>query len=95
MEEDLLAESWMDLLPELDLTTPAIQNEVNLRRQQHNAQQAALQAANDARLIEPSTDAMEQVIYDEAIRLHKQAHRDLFPLSQNLIALILISTADL
>ena len=29
------------------------------------------------------------------MRLHKQAHRDLFPLSPNLIALIFISTADL
>ena len=37
-----LLESWMDLWPELDLTTPAIQQEVNLRRQQHNAIQAAL-----------------------------------------------------
>ena len=38
---------------------------------------------------------MERVIFDEAFRLHKQAHRDLFPLSQNLLALIFISTADL
>ena len=90
-----LAESWMGLLPDLDLTTPAIQNEVALRRQQHNAQQAALQAANDAHVIEPWTDEMEQVTYDEPIRLHKQAHADLFPLSQNLVALIFISIAHL
>ena len=38
---------------------------------------------------------MQQAVYDDAIRLHKQAHRDLFPLSTNLIALIFISTADL
>ena len=38
---------------------------------------------------------MEQVNGDEAIRLHKQAHRDLFPLSKNLIALIFTPTADL
>ena len=89
-------DDWCDIrsfLPELDLNAPAIHNEVNLRRQQHNAAQAALAAANDQHVIEPWTDEMEQVIYDEAIRLHKQAHRDLFPLSQNLIALI--STAHL
>ena len=85
----------MYLLPDLDLTTPAIQNQVNLRRQQHNAQQAALHAANDQHVVEPWTEEMEQAVYDEASRLHKQAHRDLFPLSQNLIALIFISIADL
>ena len=46
-------------------------------------------------MVAPWTDEMEQAIYDEAIRLHKQAHRDLFPLSQKLIAVICISTADL
>ena len=51
-------------------------------------------AADDQHMVEPWTDEMEQAIYDEAIRLQKQAHRDLFPLSQNLIALIFISTAD-
>ena len=30
---------------------------------------------------------MEQAVYVEATRLHKQAHRDIFPLFQNLIAL--------
>ena len=87
--------SWMDLLPELDLMNPAVQAEVTLRRQQHNAQQAAMQEADDQHVIKTWTDEMEQVIYDEAIRLHKQAHRDLCPLSQDLIALIFISTADL
>ena len=43
----------------------------------------------------PWNDELQQAVYDEAIRLHKQAHRDLFPLSPNLIALIFISTADL
>ena len=79
-----LAESWMDLLPDLDLNSHA-----------HNNAQAAMLAADDQHMVEPWTDEMEQAIYDEAMRLHKQAHRDLFPLSQNLIALIFISTADL
>ena len=75
--------------------SPAIQAEVVLQRQQHNAQQAAMVAADNNHVVEPWTDALEQVVYDEAIRLHKQARRDLFPLSPNRIALILISTADL
>ena len=90
-----LAEAWMDLLPELDLTTPVIQAEVTRQRNAHNTAQAAMAVADDQHMIEPWTDEMEQAIYDEAIRRHKQAHRDLFPLSQNLIALIFISTADL
>ena len=90
-----LEESWMDLLAGLDLTSPAIQAEVVLQRQRHNAQQAALLAADNNHVVEPWTDEMEQAIYDEAIRLHKQSHRDLFPLSPNLIAMIFISTADL
>ena len=52
-------------------------------------------AADDTPLAQPWTDEMQQAVYDEAIRLHRQAHRDLFPLSPNLIALIFISTADL
>ena len=90
-----LEESRMDLLAELDLMSPAIQAEVVIQRQRHNAEQAALFAADNNHVVEPWTDALEQAIYDEAIRLHKQAHRDLFPLSPNLIALIFISTADL
>ena len=90
-----LEESWMDLLAELDLMSPAVQAEVVIQRQRHNAEQAALLAADNNHVVEPWTDALEQVIYDEAIRLHKQARRDLFPLSPNLIALIFISTADL
>ena len=83
-----LAESWMDLLPDLDVDTPAIQAEVFLRKQNHNAGQAALAAANNQHVIEPWTDEMEQAIFDEATRLHKQQHSDLFPPSQNLSALI-------
>ena len=90
-----LEESWMDLLPELDLMSPAIQAEVVVQRQRHNAEQQALFAADNHHVVEPWSDVLEQVIYDEATRLHKQAHRDLFPLSPNLIALIFISTADL
>ena len=90
-----LEESWMDLCPELDLTSPPIVAEVQARRAAHQQAQAALLAANDAHVVVPWSDEMQQAVYDEAMRLHKQAHRDLFPLSPNLIALIFISTADL
>ena len=90
-----LEESWMDLCPELDLTSPAIVAEVTARRNAHNNAQAALFAADNNHVVIPWTDEMIQVVHNEAIGLHRQQHRDLFPLSPNLIALIFISTADL
>ena len=39
--------SWMDLCPELDLTSPAIVAEVTARRNAHNNAQAALHAADN------------------------------------------------
>jgi len=45
-------------------------------------------------VIEPWTDEMEQAIYDEACMFHKHQHFNLFPFSQNLSALIFVSTAD-
>jgi len=92
---DRLAESWMDLLPDLDLNPPVVQAQMTSRRNAPNNAQAALQVPDDQHVIEPWTDETQHAVYDEAIKLHKQAHRDLFPLSQNLIALIFISTADL
>ena len=90
-----LEESWMDLCPELDLTSPAIVAEVTQRRNAHNNAQAALFAADNNHVVIPWTDDMIQAVHNEAIGLHRQQHRDLFPLSPNLIALIFISTADL
>lgn len=82
------AESWMDLLPELDLLSPAVQAACNNAR-------AALAGADDQHVVEPWTNKMEQAVYDEATRLHRQAHPDLFRPSPNLIPVFLISTADL
>ena len=90
-----LEESWMDLCPELDLTSPAIVAEVTARRNAHNNAQAALHAADNNHVVIPWNDDMIQAVHNEAIGLHRQQHRDLFPLSPNLIALIFISTADL
>ena len=90
-----LEESWMDLCPELDLTSPAIVAEVTARRNAHNNAQAALHAADNNHVVIPWTDDMIQAVHNEAIGLHRQQPRDLFPLSPNLIALIFISTADL
>ena len=90
-----LEESWMDLCPELDLTSPAIVAVVTQRRNAHNNAQAALFAADNNHVVIPWNDDMIQAVHNEAIGLHRQQHRDLFPLSPNLIALIFISTADL
>ena len=94
MEEDLRNLGWT-YVQKLDLNSPPIQAEVAQRRLQHQQQQNALLAANDQHVVVPWSDELQQAVYDEAIRLHKQQHRDLFPLSPNLIALIFISTADL
>ena len=75
----------MDLQPEVDLNSPAIQAEAMLRRQNHIAQQEDVLAADDQDQVEPWTNDMEQAIYDEAMRLHRQQYRDLFPLSANMI----------
>ena len=83
-------EAWMDLCQELHLNSPPIQAEAAARRAAHNNAQNALHAANDAHAIEPWTNDTQQAVFDEAIGLHRQAHRDLFPLSPNLIALIFI-----
>ena len=50
----------------------------------HNNAQAAPAAAADQHMGEPFTHEMEQAVYDEASRLHRQAHRDLFPLFSSL-----------
>ena len=42
-----LAESWMDLLPDVDLNSPAVQAEVVRQRTAHNNAQAAVAAADD------------------------------------------------
>jgi len=90
-----LEESWMDRCPELDLNSPPVQADVLARRSVHNNAQAALHAADDTHVVQPWTDEMQQAVYDEAIKIHRQQHRDLFPLSPNLIALVSISTAGL
>lgn len=64
------AESWMDLLPELDLNSPPIQSKVVLGRNVRDNAQAALAAADDQHLVEPWTYRMEQAVFDEAFRLH-------------------------
>ena len=58
-----LEESWMDLCPELDLTSPPIVAEVQARRAAHQQAQAALQAANDAHVVVPWNDDMQQAVY--------------------------------
>ena len=49
-----------------NLNTQVFQGQIALQRQ-HNQQHAALQAANDAHVIEPWTNQMEQAVYDKPI----------------------------
>ena len=51
-----LAESWMVLLPDLDLNSPVVQAEVVRQRSAHNNAQAAMLAADDQHMVEPWTD---------------------------------------
>ena len=57
-----LEESWMDLCPELDLTSPPIVQEVQAKRAAHQQAQAALLAANDAHVVVPWNDDMQQAV---------------------------------
>jgi len=61
-----LEESWMDLCPELDLTSPAITAEVQARRAAHQNAQAALHQADENHVIQPWTDESQQAVYDAA-----------------------------
>ena len=67
----------MDLCPELDRTSPTVQAEVVARRNAHNNAQAALVAADNTHVVQPWTEEMQQAVYDEAIQIHRQQHRDL------------------
>ena len=62
-----LEESWMDLCPELDLTSPAIVAEVTARRNAHNNAQAALHAADNNHVVIPWNDDMIQAVHNELL----------------------------
>ena len=83
-----LIESWMDLIPDLDLTAPDVIAAVAQRRTAHEEQQQNLVGIAQA-----TPGAQPHVVVPNNAR--RQQQRTLFPLSDNSSALIFVSLADL
>ena len=96
-----LIESWMDLIPDLDLTAPDVIAAIAQRRTAHEEQQQNLvgmaQATPGAQphVVVPWNDEMSKQILVQLNNARRQQQRTLFPLSCNLSALIFVSLADL
>ena len=96
-----LIESWMDLIPDLDLTAPDVIAASAQRRTAHEEQQQNLvgiaQATPGAQphVVVPWNDEMPRQVLVQLNNARRQQQRTLFPLSDNLSALIFVSLADL
>eukprot|EP00435_Cladocopium_sp_Y103_P061947 s116_g23.t1 len=96
-----LMESWMDLLPEMEITNPEAVAYLTARRNAHNAEQANLegiaQAAPGAaaHVNVPWTDETALAAFNQLLNERRENQRRAFPLSANLSALIFVSLADL
>ena len=96
-----LIESWMDLLPEVTVTSPEAILFVQQRRQEHERDQqerAELAAATPgaaAHVVIPWSDELAMVAFRQFQENRRQAQRQVFPLGENLLALIFVSLADL
>ena len=96
-----LIESWMDLIPDLDLTAPDVIAAIAQRRTAHEEQQQNLvgiaQATPGAQphVVVPWNDEMSRQVLVQLNNARRQQQRTLFPLSDNLSALIFVSLADL
>ena len=96
-----LIESWMDLIPDLDLTAPDVIAAIAQRRTAHEEQPQNLvglaQATPGAQpdVVVPWNDEMSRQVHVQLNNARRQQQRTLFPLSDNLSALIFVSLADL
>ena len=96
-----LIESWMDLIPDLDLQAPEVLAAIVQRRTAHEEQQqnlvgiAAATPGAQPHVVVPWTDEMSRQILVQTNNARRQQQRTLFPLSENLSALIFVSLADL
>ena len=94
-------ESWMDLIPDLDLTAPDVIAAIAQRRTAHEEQQQNLvgiaQATPGAQphVVVPWKDEMSRQVFVQLNNARRQQQRTLFPLSDNVSALIFVSLADL
>ena len=96
-----LIESWMDLIPDLLMTSPEAILYVQQQRQDHErdqnerAQVAAATPGADPHVVIPWTDEMALVAFRQLNENRRQQQRQAFPLGENLLALIFVSQADL
>ena len=95
-----LIESWMDLVPDFDLTTPDVIAAIAQRRVAHEEQQqnlAGIAAATPGappHVNVPWNGEMSRQVLVQLNNARRQQQRQ-FPLSDNLSALIFVSLADL
>ena len=95
-----LIESWMDLLPEVTVTSPEAILFVQQRRQEHDRDQqerAEVAAASGAapHVVVPWSDELALAAFRQFQEDRRQVQRQAFPLGENLLALIFVSLADL
>ena len=94
-----LIESWMDLLPEVTVTSPEAILFVQQRRQEHERDQqerAEVAAASGTpHVAVPWTDELALAAFRQFQENRREAQRQAFPLGENLLALIFVSLADL
>ena len=96
-----LIESWMDLLPDLLITSPEAILFVGQRRQEHEDRQAELAGlaaampGGEPHVNVPWTDEHALVAFRQLNEHRRQQPRMAFPLGDNLLALIFVSLADL
>ena len=96
-----LIESWMDLLPDLLITSPEAILFVGQRRQEHEdgqaelAQLAAAMPGGELHVNVPWTDEHALTAFRQLNENRRQQQRMAFPLGDNLLALVFVSLADL
>ena len=96
-----LFESWMDVIPDLLITSPEAilyvqtQRQDRERDQNERAQVAAATPGADPHVIILWTDEIAFVAFRQLNENRRQQQRQAFPLGENLLALIFVSLADL
>ena len=94
-----LIESWMDLLPDLLITSPEAILFVGQRRQEHEdrqaelAQLAAAMPGGEAHVNVPWTDEHALTAFRQLNENRRQQQRMAFPLGDNLLELVFVGLA--
>ena len=96
-----LIESWMDLIPDLDIQAPEVIAAIAQRRTANEEQQqnlagiAAATPGAQPHVAVPWNDELSRQVFVQLNNARRQQQRTQFPLSENLSALIFVSLADL